>query len=123
MRDNQFIHQIYAVRYIKNGVNSFGEPNYSGSTFLGAGSSSSASTVYIPARVEGYDAIVQYRESNLRSVNKTIIYVQPAYNRFQIHDEVYLSNGIKIGILSGINEAIKGTTTDVDHYELIVENP
>lgn len=40
----------------------------------------------------------------------------------QLQDEVY-RDGVSIGLVVGINRALKATTTELDHYEYLIENP
>lgn len=120
MIDILFKDLVYGVRIISSAQNSLGEPNYSNSTFIGSASSTGPFSPYAAARIEGYRARTQYRDSNLRKVNETIIYVKTGI--FAEGDRMYKSDGTYLGIVIGINEAVL-TSVGFDHFELIVENP
>lgn len=79
------------------------------------------SSVYtsIPARVEGYQPELQYRQSGERPKNKTIVYLDPSY--VIIEQDKFYQGGTYIGLVSGINKAFG--PSGVDHYEYLLENP
>lgn len=112
MISNLFIHTITTTRPTQSSLNTLGEPV------------TSDVTVYtnIPARIETYQEETKYLESNERKVNKTIIYVNSQYSNFQLQDKIS-RNSIYIGLVAGINPAVLGNSTSIDHYELIIENP
>lgn len=131
MLDKLFIHKIIAIRYINPTANDMGEYLSSSSVAICSGSSTASGNYFIPCRIEYEGDILQYRESNLRDVNKTIIYIPPQYH-LQQHDHIIVNiqsiggneTGYKeLGIVSGVNTAYKGFSTDIDHYEIIIENP
>lgn len=117
MLDSLFWDKITVNRSSAVSSNSFGEPNYT----------STAIYTNIPARVEGQNANTQYRKSNERGVNFTIIYVPKTYTIF-LQDEIIHTQhagatiAVTLGLVVGINEALApdGTT---DHLEVIIENP
>lgn len=114
MLDNLYIHKITVLRYSNSGQDSLG-------TF--ASSSSPVSTsAYIPCRIESYNEETQYNEGGLRKVNKTIIYIPPQYT-LMLNDEITNYDTKKyMGLVYGINPAIKALSTDIDHWEIILEN-
>lgn len=113
MLNKLFIHTITVIRYSNTGQDSLGTFSSSSSTYDNNGSG-------IPARVESYDEGTDYNEGGERKVNKTIIYIPPEYILL-LQDEVYW-NGQKIGLVAGVNPGLKGSSTDIDHYEIILEN-
>lgn len=111
MYNNLFIHNLTLSRRTKTGTNSLGEPEYS------------ETNVYTntPARFENYDGNTQYRPSGERGVNSNIIYVPPTVIA-QLQDKAYW-DGAYYGLVIGINPGILGSSTAIDHYELIIERP
>ena len=122
MLSSLYIHKIYAVRYAVAGQDSLGNFS-SSSTPIGNGSSSPVGTTYnyIPCRIEEDSSKQQYNPGGERDVNNTVIYVPPQYH-LQLQDRIYDLNAKYLGIVTGINNALKGISTDIDHYELIIEN-
>lgn len=119
MLDNLYIHNIRVLRWGKTGQNAFGE--------LVAQSSTPANIQgTLPCRIEEYQAVTEYNESNRRSVNKTLVYIPPEYI-LQSRDEVtqVYSDGTtrRLGIVDGVNPALLANTTDLDHWEVTVKNP
>jgi hypothetical protein len=114
MLDNLYIHKITALRYSNSGQDTLG-------TFVSS-SSPVSSSLYIPCRIESYSEETQYNEGGLRKKNKTIIYIPPQYI-LMLNDEItnYDTNEY-IGLVYGINPAIKAFSTDIDHWEIILEN-
>lgn len=111
MLDKLYIHKIQVKRSLESNQNGLGEFN------------KTTSVVYtdIPARVEEYNEKTQYRKSNTRMVNSTIIYIDPQYEIY-LKDEIVGDYGHSFGIVSGINPAL-GPDGSVDHNEVIIENP
>lgn len=130
MRSNQFFHTITVIRFIQTSQNTLGEPNGSSSGFTYSSSSGATPVNEIPARIEEYEEKTQYRESNIRVSNSTLIYLPPQY-LLQDKDWIYWGSKHKvgtsindyIGIVSGINPAYRGNTNTLDHWEVIIENP
>jgi len=110
-----YIHKIVAIRYAKVGTNTLGGP---------VNSSASVSAPYIPCRIEGYSANEQYRDSNNRPINTNVVYIPPQYD-IHVDDQIYdVTTGYNyIGKVSGVNAALLGMTTNLDHWELSIENP
>lgn len=119
MLDNLYIHNIRVLRWGKTGQNAFGERTVQSSTPANLQGT-------IPCRIEEYQAVTQYNESNRRGVNKTLVYIPAAYT-LQNRDEVtqVYSDGTtrKLGIVDGVNPALLASTTDLDHWEVTIENP
>lgn len=117
MLSSLFIHKIQAVRWNRTGQDSLGENT--------ASSSPLSNSPYIPARIESWDAKEEYRDSNGRPINKTLIYVPPQYI-LEVEDDIYnRTGGINeyIGKVIGVNPGMKAHSTDIDHYEVMIENP
>lgn len=111
MRDNQFIHKITVVRHVKTGQNSLGE----------AVNGESSAYISIDARVESYDEKTQYIAQGERIINRTIIYVKSNVEILE-NDDIYWKASF-YGTVIGVNPAVKGTTSDLDHYELEIQQP
>ena len=115
MLSSLFIHNIYVVREVNPTQGSLGNPAWSHSSVPG-------DNLTIPCRIEEYKDTVQYRESNLRDKNSTIIYIPSQYH-LVLHDAVYNAHtGQYLGLVSGIDTAL-GAGSSIDHYEISVENP
>ena len=114
MLTSLYIHKITVVRYTNGGQDSLGTFT-SSSTPVNDGD-------YIPCRIELSNDMTNYNQGGLRDVNKTIIYVPPEYALY-LQDEItnYDTNEY-LGLVSGINPAVKAFSTDLDHNEIIIEN-
>jgi hypothetical protein len=113
-----FIHKIQVLRFAQSGQDNLGQITVSSSAF--------PSLPYIPARIESWDAKEEYRDSQGRIVNRTLIYTPIGYPILQVEDDVYdKTNGqnVWIGRVVGVNPALKAFTTTLDHYEIIIEKP
>ncbi len=118
MINSQFIHKIMIVRWAQTSANSLGEPIASSSTPSGLQGA-------IPAWIHEYNDTTEYRGSNLRKKNSTLIYVHPDYV-LALADDVYktsISAANYLGRVVGINPAVKGLSGAIDHYEVMIENP
>lgn len=118
MLDNLYIHKIQVVRYGDEYQNDFGE--FVASTTARVERLEGAIGDYIPCRIETYQDNTEYNLGGLREANKTIIYIPPQY-RLELQDRIYWKSEY-IGLVKGINPALKGTTDELDHYEIILEN-
>lgn len=115
MLNSIYIHKITIVRWANTGQDAFGsQSKISSSSVAGIPSTG------IPCRIETWNEIRQYRDSGERSEDKTIIYIPPQYTVL-LSDDVY-SEGVYLGIIVGINPALKGTSKKIDHYELEIED-
>ena len=118
MLDSLFIHKVRAIRFAEESRNEIGEP-------INSSSPIGSSPNYIPARIESYDSKLEYNPSDQRKQNKTIVYIPPA-TILQVNDLLFdftTGVGVEIGKIQGINPGLKGKTTDIDHYEIIIEKP
>jgi hypothetical protein len=125
MIDSLYIHKIAALRFSKGSTNSLGEPVYSSSVYMSSNDSTSTSQTTIPCRIEEYNEETEYRKSNLRLKNTTIIYIAPQYY-LELADIIYdctSGTSVYIGRIAAINNAVKAMSTDLDHYEIYIENP
>lgn len=117
MLSNLFIHKIQIIRFASTGQDDLGEFT-SSSRFL-------STPPYIPARIESNKAKEEYRDSNGRPINTTLIYI-PIQYILQVNDDIYdktAGANVYIGKVIGVNPALRAFTTVLDHYEIIVENP
>ena len=112
MLNSWYIHTIKIIRRTKSSVNDFGENVYTYSTAYNNQK----------ARVETYQAKQQYNEAGEREHESIIVYV-PNIVTAQLQDEVEYPVGTKLGLVVGIDPALKGQTNTLDHYELIIESP
>jgi len=118
------IHTIYALRFIKAGYNDLNEPSFSSSSFV------SNNSTTIPCRIETYQEKTDYNTSGQRVVNTTLIYVPSDY-LLLVGDRIYvgssktpdLTQGQYLGKIVSVTPAILGFSTDIDHYEIKLENP
>jgi hypothetical protein len=124
------IHSVILTRLIKQSQNTLGEPTYSASSYAYASSAPGLTLNEIPCRVEEYNMIVEYRQSAERIKNSTIVYI-PATYLPMVRDEVFWGTNVRsgvtkgdyIGIITGIQAALKGSSNVLDHWECTVENP
>jgi len=114
MLDSLYIHKITALRYYNNSQDSLG-------TFTNS-SSAVNSNDYIPCRIESYSETIQYNGGGLRTVNKTIIYIPPEYVLLPQDEITNYDTGLYLGLVDGINPAVKANSTDLDHNEITLEN-
>lgn len=114
MLSSLYIHKITVVRYSNSGQDSLG--TFTASSVPVNGGS------YIPCRIESNAEITEYNPSGQRKVNKTIIYIPPEYTLLPQDELTNYDTNEYIGIIDGINPALKANTTDIDHYEIILEN-
>lgn len=115
MLNSAYIHKITIVRWANTGQDAFGSQSK-----ISSSSVTGIPATGIPCRVETYQEKREYRDSGERSEDKTIIYIPPQYTVL-LSDDVYY-NGEYLGIIVGINPALKGTTKKIDHYELEIED-
>lgn len=114
MLSNLYIHKITVLRYANSGQDSLGTFTAS-STPVNGGS-------YIPCRIESNAEITEYNKGGERKVNKTIIYIPPSYELHQADEITNYDTNEYLGLVDGINPAVKAFSTDLDHYEIILEN-
>lgn len=113
MIDSLYIHKIAVVRYIVSNQDTLGN--------FGSSSSPVNGGTYIPCRIEGYNAQMQYNPAGEREYNETIIYIPPQYI-LQLRDRVYdFSTSEYLGLVRGINVGL-GFDSTIDHYEITLEN-
>lgn len=111
---NLYIHKIVVTRYSNSGQDTLG--NFvSSSTPVNSGN-------YIPCRIESYDESTKYNTGGERKINKTIIYIPPEYVLLLQDEITNYDTGEYIGKIAGINPALKAQSTDIDHYEISLEN-
>lgn len=110
MRTNILIHKISVRRRIQGAENDFGEITYTWSY------------VYqnVRARVETYDAKQEYNTPGKRPFKKILIYLEPDKVIYD-QDEIYFPVGTFIGVVNGVNPALMGTSSSLDHVEVSVE--
>lgn len=114
MLDSLYIHKITVVRYANSGQDTLG--NFvSSSTPVNSGN-------YIPCRIESYDESTKYNSGGERKINKTIIYVPYSYTLLLQDELTNYDTGEYLGKVSGINPALKAQSSDIDHYEISLEN-
>lgn len=110
MRTNILIHKISVRRRVAGAANDFNETVY---TWAYAYQN-------IRARVETYNANQQYNTPGERDFKKIIIYLEPDKVIYD-QDEIYFPVGALIGVVNGVNPALMGTSSALDHIEITVE--
>lgn len=111
MKSNLFTHKISIIRHIKNSTNSLGEAVTSGSSAYSL----------VKARVESYNAKIKYIKQGEREISSIIVYLRPNI-KAEVNDDIYF-RGKLLGTVIGVNEALKGNTNKLDHYELNIQRP
>lgn len=114
MLSSLYIHKIIALRYYNTSQDSLG-------TFTSASSSINGGS-YIPCRIESNAEIIEYNKGGERKVNKTIIYIPPEYELLQADEITNYDTNEYLGLVDGVNPAVKAFSTDLDHYEITLEN-
>lgn len=114
MLSNLYIHKITVLRYYNTGQDTLG-------TFTSSSSAINTGN-YIPCRIESNAEITEYNPGGQRKVNKTIIYIPPEYTLLPQDEVTNYDTNEYLGIIDGINPALKANTTDLDHNEIILEN-
>lgn len=122
MLDSLFIHRVTAIRFKPSGQSNMGEVQHSKSYIPSNSSTPTTWDGTLRCRIERYQANTQYREAGERAKNQTIIYMPITNPVLELRDEIY-ENNVYIGLVFGINPALKAFSTDLDHYEYILDNP